>query len=87
MSISRILKAAVSAIAFTIINFLAPYSYADNIPDSDTRNLIAGFGTAAISKNLMNTAPVKNEVTMAIDPAQAAAFNPANSPLIGQLTY
>jgi len=86
MSISRILKAAVSAIAFTIINFLAPYSYADNIPDSDTRNLIAGFGTAAISKNLMNTAPVKNEVTMAIDPAQAAAFNPANSPLIGQLT-
>lgn len=81
-----ILKKAILSIIFTTVSFIAPFSYADAIPDLSTQNLVAGFGSLAIDKKLMNTAPENNALTVSTDQAQAIYLDPANSPFIGKLT-
>jgi len=63
-----------------------PCSYADTILNPGVQNLVAGFGSTAISQKLMNIAPLQNDVTMATESAQAVYLNPANSLFIGKLT-
>ncbi|MEN9916520.1 MAG: Dot/Icm secretion system protein IcmX [Pseudomonadota bacterium] len=59
------------------------------MPDFTTtsiRNLVAGYGSSAISNNLMNTAPVNDSLTIAINSAQATYLLFPTSPLVSPLT-
>lgn len=57
----------------------------ENIENS-IKNLIAGYGSTAISKRLMNTAPINDSLTIAINNAQAAYLLSGSSPLVSPLT-
>lgn len=63
------------------------FSYADVNPIADfsTQNLVAGFGSNAIGKQLMNTAPAENALTILIDNAHAAYLISPNSPITKNL--
>lgn len=50
------------------------------------KNLVSGYGDTAILKNLMNTAPEGDELTIAVNNAQAAYLLYPSSPLVGPLT-
>ncbi|MES2998774.1 MAG: hypothetical protein V4700_05595 [Pseudomonadota bacterium] len=95
MPYQSIIKTSFLSILIATASVSTSVSYAapDPILDGDigklltsTQGLVAGFGSTAISKKLMNTEPTNNTVTMATDTAQATYLNPANSLFVGKLT-
>ena len=86
MSTPSRIKTTILSITLATASFTASLSYADAVPDLSTQNLVAGFGSFAIDKHLMNTAPTGNEVTIPTDMAQATYLLSPNSPLVGPLT-
>ncbi len=68
-------------------------SYADigpiptpNFTTLSIKKLVAGYGSDAISKNLMNMAPADDDLTIVINTAQAAYLLHPSSPLVSPLT-
>lgn len=85
----KTLKNVFLSISLVTSSLYALSSYANigpvPTPDFTTisiKNLVAGYGSTAISKNLMNTAPVGDDLTIAINNAQAAYLLSSSSPLV-----
>lgn len=85
----KTLKNVFLSISLVTSSLYALSSYANigpvPTPDFTTisiKNLVAGYGSTAISKNLMNTAPVGDDLTIAINNAQAAYLLSGSSPLV-----
>jgi len=88
----KTLKNVFLSISLVISSLYVLSSYADigpvPTPDFTTisiKNLVAGYGSTAISKNLMNTAPIGDDLTIAINNAQAA-YLLSDSSSLGSLT-
>src|SRR5438128_1715663 len=81
------IKTIFLSITLATLSISPVLSYADNPPvvDSGVKNLVAGFGSAAIQSHLMNTAPLGNEITTFTGNAQGAYLLSPNSPLVGPL--
>lgn len=84
----KTLKSVFLSISLVTSSLYALSSYANigpvPTPDFTTisvKNLVAGYGSTAISKNLMNTAPMGDDLTIAINNAQAAYLLSGSSPL------
>lgn len=84
----KTLKSVFLSISLVTSSLYALSSYANigpvPTPDFTTisvKNLVAGYGSTAISKNLMNTAPIGDDLTIAINNAQAAYLLSGSSPL------
>lgn len=82
-------------LATTSLCALPSYANVDPVPipnlteikiNESIKNLVAGYGRTAISKNLMNMAPVRDDLTIAINTSQAAYLLYPSSPLVGPLT-
>jgi hypothetical protein len=97
MSYSSKIKNSFISILLTTTGLCSFPSYAniDPIPtpnltemqiNKSIKNLVSGYGSTAILKNLMNTAPAGDELTIAINNAQAAYLLYPSSPLVGPLT-
>lgn len=89
----KTLKNVFLSISLVTSSLYALSSYANigpvPTPDFTTisiKNLVAGYGSTAISKNLMNTAPMGDDLTIAINNAQAAYLLSGSSPLVSPLT-
>lgn len=90
----KTLKNVFLSISLVTSSLYALSSYANigpvPTPDFTTisiKSLVAGYGSTAISKNLMNTAPMGDDLTIAINNAQAAYLLSSTSPLgSGSLT-
>jgi hypothetical protein len=89
----KFLKTGFLSISLVATSLCTIPSYADigpvPTPDFTTisiKNLVAGYGSTAISNNLMNTAPIGDDLTIAINNAQAAYLLSSGSPLVGPLT-
>lgn len=93
----KILKNSFLSISLAITSLCTLPSYANigpvptpNFVERDVaksvKNLVAGYGSTAISSNLMNMAPVGDNLTIAINNAQAAYLLSSGSPLVGTLT-
>lgn len=91
------LKPGFIGVFLATIGICAPPSYANIGPiptpnfsereiNNSIKNLVAGYGTEAISQHLMNTAPKDDALTIAINTAQAAYLLYPSSPLVGPLT-
>lgn len=85
----KTLKNVFLSISLVTSSLYALSSYANigpvPTPDFTTiniKNLVAGYGSTAISKNLMNTAPMGDDLTIAINNAQAAYLLSGSSPLV-----
>ena len=79
------------ALATSSLFTLPSYANIGPVPTPDfttisIKNLVAGYGSSAISSNLMNTAPVGDDLTIAINNAQAAYLLYPSSPLVSPLT-
>jgi len=86
----KTLKGVFLSISLVASSLYALSSYANigPVPTHDfttisVKNLVAGYGSTAISKNLMNTAPMGDDLTIAINNAQAAYLLSGSSPLEG----
>jgi hypothetical protein len=89
----KTLKNGFLSISLIVTSLCILPSYADigpiPTPDftaSSIKNLVAGYGSAAISNHLMNTAPMGDDLTIVINNAQAAYLLYPTSPLVGPLT-
>jgi hypothetical protein len=89
----KTLKNSFLSISLVATSLCTMPSYADigpvPTPDFTTisiKNLVAGYGSTAISSNLMNTAPIGDDLTIAINNAQAAYLLYPSSPLVSPLT-
>ncbi len=90
----KTLKNSFLSISLAITNLLCTLpSYANigpvptpNFTEISIKNLVAGYGSTAISSNLMNMAPAGDNLTIAINNAQAAYLLSSGSPLVGPLT-
>ncbi|MGC1854739.1 MAG: hypothetical protein WA659_05130 [Candidatus Aquirickettsiella sp.] len=89
----KTLKNGFLSISLAVTSLCTLPSYADigpvPTPDFTTisiKKLVAGYGSTAISNNLMNTAPIGDNLTIAINTAQAAYLLSSGSPLVGPLT-
>ncbi len=81
----KILKSILS-ISLTTLSFCSVSSYADTASNLSVDSLVAGYGKIAISSNLMNKAPEHNDLTIAINNAQATYLLFPTSPLVSPLT-
>lgn len=89
----KILKNGFLTISLFATSVCTLPSYADigPIPTPDfttisVKNLVAGYGSTAISSKLMNTAPIGDDLTIAINNAQAAYLLSSGSSSVGSLT-
>ena len=89
--IIKTLKTSFLSITLATTSFVSMLSYADvgPVPTPDlaaiaVNNLVAGYGKNSIK--LMSTAPIGDDLTIAIDNAQAAYLLSSGSPLVGSLT-
>jgi len=91
------LKTGFISILLAITGLCALPSYADIGPiptpnfteikiNESIKNLVAGYGSTAISKNFMNTAPAGDDLTIAINTAQAAYLLSPSLSLVSPLT-
>lgn len=91
------LKISFISIFFAITSLCTLPSYANIGPiptpnltegeiNKSIKNLVAGYGSTAISSNLMNKAPESDDLTIAINNAQAAYLLYPSSPLVSPLT-
>ncbi len=79
------------SLAMTSLCTLPSYADIGPVPTPDftaisIKKLVAGYGSTAISNNLMNTAPIGDNLTIAINTAQAAYLLSSGSLLVGPLT-
>lgn len=81
----KILK-NIFSFSFVILSFYNLSSYADTINTVSVDKLIAGYGEIAIKANALNTAPVNDSLTIAINNAQAAYLLSGGAPLTTSLT-
>ncbi|WP_342219712.1 hypothetical protein [Rickettsiella endosymbiont of Miltochrista miniata] len=82
----KTLKNSFLSISLASLSFYSLSSYADTTNNIGVDNLIAGYGTIAIHASAMNTAPVGDDLTIAINNAQAAYLLYPTSPLVSPLT-
>ncbi|TLY47664.1 MAG: hypothetical protein E6K54_04520 [Gammaproteobacteria bacterium] len=81
----KILKSILS-ISLATLSFCNLSSYADTANNISVDSLVAGYGKIAIDANTMNTAPVNDNLTIAINNAQATYLLSPTSPLVSPLT-
>lgn len=82
----KTLKSSFLSISLASLSFLSFPSYADTGSNISVDNLVAGYGQIAIKANTMNTAPLGDDLTIAINNAQAAYLLYPSSPLVIPLT-
>lgn len=82
---TKILKSILS-LSLATLSFCSLSSYADIANNISVDSLVAGYGKIAIDANTMNTAPVNDNLTIAINNAQAAYLLSPTSPLVSPLT-
>lgn len=80
----KIFKSILS-ISLATLSFCSLSSYADTSSIS-VNSLVAGYGKIAIAANLMNEAPANDNLTIAINNAQATYLQFPTSPLVSPLT-
>lgn len=81
----KILKSILS-ISLATLSFCSLSSYADTSSNSSVDNLVAGYGKIAIGALLMNKAPTNDDLTIAINNAQATYLLFPTSLLVSPLT-
>lgn len=77
----RILSISLASLSFYNLS-----SYADTSSNISVDKLVAGYGEIAIKANALNTAPVNDDLTIAINSAQATYLLFPTSPLVSPLT-
>lgn len=82
----KTLKSSFLSISLASLSFLSFPSYADTGSNISVDNLVAGYGQIAIKANTMNSAPLGDDLTIAINNAQAAYLLYPSSPLVSPLT-
>lgn len=81
----KILKSVLS-ISLATLNFCSLSSYADTSSNLSVDSLVAGYGKIAIGAKLMNKAPANDNLTIAINNAQATYLLFPTSPIVSPLT-
>lgn len=83
----KTLKNSILSISLASLSFFSLSSHADTSSNnSSVDKLVAGYGQIAIKANTMNTAPIGDDLTIAINNAQAAYLLYPSSPLVSLLT-
>ncbi|MFZ0219723.1 MAG: hypothetical protein WAL30_05920 [Candidatus Aquirickettsiella sp.] len=89
----KTLKNIFLSISFATASLCTLPGYADigpvptpNFTELSIKNLVAGYGSEAISKKLMNMAPAGDDLTIAINTTQAAYLLSCGSQSVGPLT-
>lgn len=81
----KILKSILS-ISLATLSFCSLSSYADSSSNLSVDRLVAGYGKIAIAAKFMNKAPANDDLTIAINNAQATYLLFPTSPLVSPLT-
>lgn len=81
----KILKSILS-ISLATLSFCSLSSYADSSSNLSVDSLVAGYGKIAIAAKFMNKAPANDDLTIAINNAQATYLLFPTSPLVSPLT-
>lgn len=82
----KTLKNSFLSISLATLSFYSLSIYADTTNNISVDKLVAGYGQIAIDAKAMNTAPIGDDLTIAINNAQAAYLLSSGSPLLGPLT-